>query len=599
MATRKNIESGGFATLSVKVNGSAIPDESRVYSIKVEFAINKISAAKIVILDGDASSGNFEASSSSAFVPGNDISIEAGYETKNKLIFKGIITEQTIRIDNKIGSALIVTCKDEAIKTTVGRKSKTFIETSDSDILTSVLGTYSGINSNITATNFIWPQQVQYDTTDWDFILARAEANGLIVKTINGKVSVEKPDSDTTSVLEIKYGDNLYEFHANLNAISQLAKVKSSSWDYANQELIQEETVNSYSGPGNLSSTTLSEVAGLSTFDLQSPTPIKNDALENWNQAQLVKSNYSKIQGEVKCQGTSIVTIGNYITLKGLGDRFNGDHFVSKVVHNISEGNWTTACSIGLSEAWLAKQEEAKPTLISGMVSRAKGLFTANVKQIVQDPENQYRVLVDVPIFDDSDAGIWARHSSFYASSNAGAFFMPEIGDEVIVGFLNEDPRFPIILGSLYSNSKLKPFEELVPNKRNTTKAIVSKSGIEIIFDDENQIFTITTPDKNTIVFSDTDKQITIQDQNNNTITMSEIGIALKSPKSISIDSEEKVSIIGAQGISLKAQEGDVNVEGVNIQHKAGREFSAEGSASASVESSGSLTLQGAMVMIN
>jgi len=169
----------------------------------------------------------------------------------------------------------------------------------------------------------------------------------------------------------------------------------------------------------------------------------------------------------------------------------------------------------------------------------------------------------------------------------------------MIVGFLNEDPRFPIILGSLYSNSKLKPFEELVPNKRNTTKAIVSKSGIEIIFDDENQIFTITTPDKNTIVFSDADKQITIQDQNNNTITMSEIGIALKSPKSISIDSEEKVSIIGAQGISLKAQEGDVNVEGVNIQHKAGREFSAEGSASASVESSGSLTLQGAMVMIN
>lgn len=599
MAISENITSEGIVTFVVKADGNAIPDESRVYSIKVEYAVNKISTAKIVILDGDVSTGTFEASSSDTFLPGIEISIEAGYDNNNKIIFKGIITEQTIRIDDIIGSALIVTCRDEAIKTTVGRKSKTFTDQKDSDIWRSIIGDYSGLSEDISSTNLIWPQQVQYDTTDWDFILARAEANGLIVKTINGKVSVEKPDNDTTSVLTIKYGDNLYEFHANLNAISQLKNVKSSSWDYANQELIQKETVNTHSGPGNLSSNTLSKVVGLKTFDLESPAPIKNDSLENWNQAQLVKSNYSKIQGKLKCQGTSIVTIGNYITLKGLGDRFNGDHFVSKVVHNISDGNWMTTCAIGLSEESFTKQNKTKANPPSGLLSGVHGLFTATVKNIDEDPENQYRVLVDIPLFNASGDGLWARHSSFYASNNAGAFFMPEIGDEVVVGFLNEDPNFPIILGSLYSNPNLKPSEGLNPNKNNSTKAIVSKSGIAISFDDENQIFTITTPDKNTIVFSDADKQITIQDQNSNTITMSKTGIALKSPKSISIDSEEKVSIIGAQGISLKAQGGDVNVEGVNIQHNANLEFSAEGSASASMESSGSLTLKGAMVMIN
>ncbi len=599
MAARKDIESGGLATLSVKVNGSLIPDESRVYSIKVEYAINKISAAKIVILDGDASTGKFEASSSDTFLPGNDISIEAGYDTKNKLIFKGIVCEQNICVNGHIGSALEVICYDMSIKTTVGRKSKTFTDQKDSDMWRSIIGDYSGLSENISSTNLIWPQQVQYDTTDWDFMVSRAEANGFIVTTINGKISIQKPDADTTSVLNIEYGNNLCALHANLNAISQLKNVKSSSWDYANQELIQKETVNTHSGPGNLSSNTLSEVVGLPTFDLQSPAPIKNDELENWNQAQLVKSNYSKIQGEVKCQGTSLVQIGKYITLKGVGDRFNGDHFVSKVVHNISDGNWMTECAIGLSEESFTKQNKTKVNPPSGLLSGVNGLFTATVKNIDEDPENQYRVLVDIPLFNASGDGLWARYSSFYASNNAGAFFMPEIGDEVVVGFLNEDPRFPIILGSLYSNPNLKPSEGLNPNKNNSTKAIVSKSGIAISFDDENQIFTITTPDKNTIVFSDADKQITIQDQNSNTITMSKTGIALKSPKSISIDSEEKVSIIGAQGISLKAQGGDVNVEGVNIQHNANVEFSAEGSASASVESSGSLTLKGAMVMIN
>ncbi|MDO6595317.1 type VI secretion system tip protein VgrG [Oceanihabitans sp. 2_MG-2023] len=599
MAVRNDIGSGGIVTFVVKVGGSTIPDENRVYSIKVEHAVNKISTAQIEILDGDFSTGTFQASSSDTFLPGREISIEAGYDNNNKIIFKGIITEQTIRIDHIIGSALIVTCSDEAIKTTVGRKSKTFIKTSDSDILTSILGTYSGITTNITATTFIWPQQVQYDTTDWDFILARAAANGLIVKTINGKVSVEKPDSDTTSVLEIESGNNLYEFHANLNAVSQLDKVKSSSWDYANQELIDAEMKNSFSGPGNLSSTKLSEVVGLKTFDLQSPAPIKNDELENWNQAQLIKNNLSKIQGKVVCPGNPSVQIGKYITLSAVGDRFNGDHLVSKVTHNISDGNWMTEYGIGLSDEWIAKQNKTKAISPSGLLSGVNGLFTATVKKIDQDPENQYRILVDVPLFNTSGEGLWARLSSFYASNNAGAFFMPEIGDEVVVGFLNEDPRFPIILGSLYSNPKLKPSEGLNPNPHNSTKAIVSKSGIEIIFDDENQTFTITTPDKNKVVFSDADKQIIIQDQNDNTITMSQTGIELKSPKSISIDSSEKVSIIGAQGISLVAQGGDVNVKGLNIQHKADVEFSAEGSASASVQGGGQLTLQGAMVMIN
>ena len=597
MAHTTNISSGGIPTFSIKIEGYEISDEISVHSILVDKEVNIIARAKIILLDGNASAGEFEVSSSSTFVPGNKISIEAGYDTTNKLIFEGIICEHNIRIHPESYTTLEIVCYDESIKTTVGRNSKTFIEKTDSDIMSSVLGDYS-ISTNISSTTPVLPQVVQYDATDWDFILSRAVANGLLVSTVNGKISAKKPDANTSSVLTLKYGYNIIKLDANLSAINQLEKVKSTAWHYSSQSLISKEIVNDYSGPGNLSAKTLSGVIGLETFDLQSPATMEIEELGNWNKAQLVKSNYSKIQGLVTHSGTSKVEVGNYITLEGVGSRFNGDHFVSKVVHDISEGNWTTVCSIGLSEAWLAKQEEAKPALISGVVSRAKGLSTGTVKQIHQDPENQYRVLVDVPIFDDSGTGIWARHSSFYASSNAGAFFMPEIDDEVIVGFLNEDPRFPIILGSLYSNSKLKPFEGLVSNKRNTTKAIVSKSGIQIVFDDENQIFTIVTPNKNTIVFNDEEKQITIQDENSNHIIMSQDGIALKSVNNISIESDKNVSIKGTTGISLESN-ADITCEGLNIQHKANAEFSAEGSASASLETNGNLSIKGSLVQIN
>ena len=85
MSENKTIKNVGLVTFTVKVGGSPIPDENRVYSIDIVNDINKIAKATITIIDGDPSTGKFEASSSSTFIPGGLISIEAGYDTKNTL----------------------------------------------------------------------------------------------------------------------------------------------------------------------------------------------------------------------------------------------------------------------------------------------------------------------------------------------------------------------------------------------------------------------------------------------------------------------------------------------------------------------------------
>ncbi len=599
MASTSNIPSGSLVSMSIKVNGSAIKDELRVLSVEVDFEVNRIGCAEIVLLDGEANTGKFEASSSSEFVPGNEITIEAGYDNKNELLFKGVICSQNIRINPIEGSVLEVVCRDKAIAMTVGRKSLTFSEKTDSDVITSVLGNYSGISPKVSSTTIQLPQLVQYYTTDWDFVLSRAETNGLIVTSVNGTLAVQKPDENTESVLTLNYGDDIHEFNGDMDSIYQLGSVKASAWDYQTQEIVSGEGTNDHAGAGNISSKTLSEVVGLSNFELQTSAPLTEEELTNWSKAQLVKSEYSKFRGQVTCQGNNLVLPAKYVTFSGLGDRFNGDHFVSAVRHTISEGNWITEISFGLSFQWFTEIPDVMAPPASGLLPGVNGLFTATVKKMYEDPDNQYRILVDIPIFDPNGEGLWARHASFYSTNNAGAFFLPEVGDEVVVGFLNEDPRYPIILGSLYSSTKLKPFEGMEPNENNTTKAIVSKSGIEIIFDDENKIFTIVTPSKNTAVFSDEDKQISIQDQNNNSIVMSESGIVMKSEQSISIEADQSVTIKGTEGVTIEASGGDVSVSGMNIKQSADAEYSAEGSASASVQGGGELTLKGAMVMIN
>lgn len=599
MSTSNEIPSGGIATFSVKVAGNTIPDEVSVFSVHVEKKVNRIAIAKILILDGEASTGKFDASSSSTFLPGTAISIEAGYDGTNKLIFQGIIMSQSLRVDSLIGSALEIECRDASIKMIVGRKSLTYSNKKDSEIISSIIAKYSGLSSTVTATTTKWPEQVQYYVTDWDYILALAETNGLIVTTINGKVSVNPPNTSTKSVLTVTYGDNLLEFNAKLNATTQLGNVTSNTWDYKNQVVINSQATPNETGAGNLSSKKLSEVVGLSTFELQTSASIETSDLNNWSKAQIIKSEYSKIIGEAKFQGTNLVDPGKYMTFQGLGTRFNGDYLIAGVVHDLSQGNWISEVSLGLSPHWFTEEPDVMSPPASGLIPGARGLFNGTVKKMSNDPDSQYRILVDVPLFDANGAGIWARLSNFYSTSGAGAFFLPEVGDEVILGFLNEDPRYPVILGSVYSGTKIKPFAGLEPNEKNSIKAIVSKSGISVEFDDENKVWTVATPNKNTIIISDKDKKITIKDENQNSVIMSSSGIDLASQKNINISAQQNVSIKGMQGVVIESSGGDVATKGMNIKETANMQFSAQGGQMAQVQGGMQLTLKGAMVMIN
>lgn len=593
------IASGGLVTYEVKIEGNKIPDKYGVVSIQIEKYVNRISGAIIVINEITGADTQFEVSSSDNFIPGKAIVIDAGYNTKNKTIFKGIVIKQSLKIDANLGPILEVECKDAAIQMTVGRKNASYAKGADSDAITKVIGNYGGLTSNVASTTPSIPLLQQYYCSDWDFVLARAEVNGMLVSTINGKVSVFKPDANTESVLKLAYGNNLLSFSADLNSITQLGSVKASAWDPKTQKLITGEASSDLAGPGDITSKKLSDTIGLSDYLLQTTATEEKDDLTNWAKAQIIKSEYSKILGKASCQGTSLVEPGVYITMASMGTRFNGDHLVSSVRHEIEGGNWTTHIGLGLSPIWFTQgQSDVIAPPASGLLPGVQGLFNGTVKKSYDDPDNGFRVLVDLPLFDESGDGLWARLLNNYSTDGAGMFFYPEVGDEVIVGFLNDDPRYPVILGSVYSE-KIKPFSDFTPDEKNTKKAIVTKSKLEIEFDDENKIITVTTPGKNSVVLDDKNKKILIKDQNDNSLEMSDSGIEFKSSKAITIESDKEISIKGKNGIKLESSGGDVEIKGSNIKQEADSAFSAKSSGTAKVQGGSELTLKGAMVKIN
>lgn len=590
--------SDGVVTSSITVNGSLVSDELRVLSIQVKQQVNHIARATLTVLDGDPALGTFPASSSGVFIPGAAITIAAGYDGNNDPIFSGIISGQSIRFDEVNNPVLEVHCMDAAVRMTLARRSATYTDQPDSDVWSSIIRSYTGLTPAVDSTDTRWPQLVQYEVSDWDFLRTRAEANGRVAVNTNGTVAVVAPGADTTSVLTVGYGDGLLGFSSALDALTQVPAVRALSWDPSTQALLSGQAAVSIAGPGDLSNSTLAAVGGVSEYGLQTGAERSEAALTGWAQAQLLRQELAKICGTASFAGSALLKPGNYLTLTGLGDRFSGDHFVSTVHHELAGGNWVTEAGIGLPTDWYIDAGVAMAPPAAGLLPVARGLLTGTVKQIDGDPAGSFRILVDMPLF-GTGARLWARLAQFYASSDAGAFFFPEVGDEVLVGFLNEDPTAPVVLGSLYSSPKRLPFTGLSPDAPNTQKAIVSRSGLRLQFDDAQKVLTIQTPDGNSVELSDDAKTITVHDVSGNQVVCSESGVALTSPKSISISADGSVSISGTQGISLQAGAGDVQVQGLNIKNQADMQFSAQGGETAAVTGGMELTLKGAMVMIN
>lgn len=182
-----------------------------------------------------------------------------------------------------------------------------------------------------------------------------------------------------------------------------------------------------------------------------------------------------------------------------------------------------------------------------------------------------------------------------YATAAASTFFLPEPGDEVVVGFMNQDPTHPVILGSLYGDKHKPPFEY---EAKNNKKALVTREQLRIEFDEEKKIITIATPGKNQVEISDDGKQICLTDQHKNEIKMDSGGITLTSAKDITLKAKGGIKMDANTNISGTAKQ-DVSLEGLNVKVQAKVGATVKGNATAELSASGQTTIKGAMVMIN
>ena len=584
--------------LSITSDGKAIDDTIGIASVEVTKRVNRIPTARIVAFDGDMPERTFPLSSSDVFKPGAAIVIGAGYGSggDEETIFSGVVVSHGIRIRGDGASRLVVECRDKAVAMTIGRNNAHYVDKKDSDLIPELVGKYSGLSAVVDSTDTTYKELVQYYCTDWDYLVTRAEAAGLIVVVEAGKVTAKAPDTSTAAALKVTYGADLMEFHAETDARTQLSSVTAVSWDATKQQVVENSAgPTTLNQQGNLDGATLASVVGPTSFRLQSAAPLDSSALSSWAKAQQLKSGLARIQGRMRFQGSALAAVGTLIELEGVGDRFEGSVFVTGVEHRLEDGAWTTDADFGMPSTWFAERTDVVAPPASGWVPGIEGLQIGVVLKLDASPDGEPKIQVSLPVLQAEPPGVWARLASFHATSGAGAFFVPEVGDEVLVGFLANDPSNPVVLGSLYSSKRATPRPLTAKNE---IKAVVTPAKLEIEFDDENKVVTVKTPGGNSVVLSDKDKSITLQDQNGNKVELGSSGILLDSPKDVTLKATGKVTIQATSNIELTAT-GDVTVQGTNVSHKANVGFTAQGNATAELSASGQTTVKGAMVMIN
>ncbi len=572
-------------TVAVLIDGAEIPGKFHVLSVSVTRELNRIPVATLQLLDGEAAKSTFEASNSDLFIPGKKIEIQLGYRSKNESVFKGIIIKHSIKI-RKAATLLLVECRHEAVKMTSGVKSRYYIDKLDSDIMEEILGLY-GFNKDVEATKPKLKEVVQYNSTDWDFLLCRAEANGQVALVGDDKITIASPDSSKSAVVKVNFGSTILELDAEIDARSQSKGIKASSWNSTDQNVIEAEASEpSITNSGNLSPANLANIIGGDAHAIQHGGKLDQSVLQAWANGRLMKERFAKVRGRVRFQGFSGVSPGNIIEVTGIGERFEGTMYVSGVRQTVDNGNWETDVQFGLNPELFAETYNLRPLPASGLLPAVSGLQIGIVTVLENDPDGEERIKVRLPLVSASEEGIWARIATLDAGKNRGTFFRPEIGDEVVVGFLSDDPCYPVILGMCHSSAKPAPEPAKDSNHR---KGYVSREKMQFTFDDEKKIIVLETPGGNKLTLSDEDKGIVIEDQNGNKITLDDSGVKIDSSKDL----------------ILKASK-DMNAEGSNIELKAQTGFKASGAGSAEVsgasttiKGSATTTISGGVVQIN
>ncbi len=538
---------------------------------------------------------------------------DTGYQDN---VFKGVITE--ISIANQAGTTgdLLFKGYSPTILMDSGEHNASYLAKNLSQIVKSTIGSIPGnvLSTSVSPANkSSIPYLVQYCESNFDFMLRLAADYGEWFFYDGTKFNFGKPSSSPT--IELKYPHDI----SNLNL-----SVKMTPLNFENEGYYFKEDE-------KFSSTSSSQtVSGLDSFGTLAQnvsnklfsTPVIATSLgpvENKGDLDdLVLAEKSSAAAEMvylKASSDSpYVKLGTTVSVSANKDDKSTEDFGKYIVTSVTHftdhlGNYNNVFEAVPSTLKVMPNDYEEDPVAEPQLAVVKS---------VDDPDKQGKVQVQLMWQKDSDTTPFIRVMMPHAGmrdgnkKNRGFFFTPEVGDYVIVGFEEDDPDRPFVMGSVPSGKAI----DTSMNSDNDAKAIRTRSGNTIYFyDKENsqtQQIRIETDEKNYISINVPNGKGAIQIYSTDTIELqSETSVTITS-KDINIKASGNIDMEANQNITIKAGQ-NLNMSGMQISAQGTSKFEAKGAqvsiagdaqtevkgAMLSLEGSAMTTIKGGIVQIN
>lgn len=337
--------------------------------------------------------------------------------------------------------------------------------------------------------------------SDMGFLSARAEANFFDVYVYWDKLYFQFPRPQTEAIV-LEWGKNLSNFEPRISSASLAGLQVIRGY---NEELA--ETIVAFAVAADLNVDNIVEKLGSSALELllsMGRRLVKDKKVSTpLDAALLAKSILRNIleglyEGTGSCIGIPALRAGKFVGIRGVGKRFSGKYRLRKVTHTISAAGYHTSFEImqresgtllALARKYLARKKEFKVTGVA--VARV----IANAEILAVPPEVPLgRVKLSFPWLSDKIETGWVRCAMPMAGKNSGLFFLPDVGDEVLVAFENGDVSRPVVIGSLWNGQQLPPETN---QGLNVTRVIKTKAGHQIKFDDTLGLESVVVQHKN------------------------------------------------------------------------------------------------------
>ncbi|MGZ8414208.1 MAG: VgrG-related protein [Gemmatirosa sp.] len=489
--------------------------------------------------------------------PGKGLRISAKASDGEHAIFDGEIVE--LEPDFGAGSQrLMLRAFDRLHRLSRGRRVRSFVNVTDGDLVRKIAQEL-GLRANVGPTSQVHDYVFQNNESNGEFLRRRAAALGFLLFA-DGQTLHCAPPATGEPPIEVKWAESLLEFHPRMTTAAQVTGATVRGWDPATRQEIVGQAGDGRGSPSIGERRTGGQLAG-QAFALEAPyltadRPVRSQA-EADRLAQAVADRHAGafVEADGACRGNSRVIAGCSVRVINVGDRFTGTYFVTSARHvfGTAEGYVTHFSVSGQQPATLLAllSPEPAPATASGLVI---GIVTDN-----DDPDGLGRVKLKYPWLSPEHASHWARVAVPGGGADRGMQFLPEINDEVLVGFELGDVHHPYVIGGLWNGRDKPPGDtgKVVSGGKVEQRVIRSRTGHTITLDDSSGAPSITIEDRNgNVVHLDTRSDaLSVR-------TKGDVKIEAKG--SLSLKAQGRVEIAG-MGVKIDGGAGTVDVKGSTI----------------------------------